>query len=109
MGAAFAPGQQPQQAPRPAPAQEVIHLQPDPSVKPASAPPPLPAGVKFHVALNGQQAGPFEMPALQQKINSGEILRTTLVWKTGMANWVAAETVAELQALFAHLPPPLPR
>ena len=114
MGAAFAPGQQPTRAaaaPATAPvaAQEVIPLQPDPNVKPASAPPALPAGVKFHAAINGQSAGPFEMPAIQQKINAGEIARTTLVWKSGMANWVAAETVAELQPLFAFLPPPLPR
>ena len=37
------------------------------------------------------------------------LTRTTLVWRQGMANWVAAETVPELQPLFAAAPPPLPK
>jgi membrane protease subunit (stomatin/prohibitin family) len=76
---------------------------------PGAAPPPLPAAAKYHAAINGQAAGPFEAAALQQKIAAGEITRATLVWKSGMANWVAAETVPELQALLGHLPPPLPK
>jgi hypothetical protein len=31
-----------------------------------------------------------------------------LVWKQGMATWAAAGSVAELQALFGAVPPPLP-
>jgi membrane protease subunit (stomatin/prohibitin family) len=73
------------------------------------APPPLPGSVKFHVALNGQPAGPFELPAIAQKIAEGAVSRSTLVWKPGMANWVAAETVPEVAGLFAAAPPPLPR
>ena len=30
------------------------------------------------------------------------------VWKPGMAAWVAADTVTELQGLLASVPPPLP-
>jgi hypothetical protein len=75
----------------------------------AAAPPPLPTAVQFHVAINGVQAGPFPLPVLQQKIASGEISRSSLVWKPGMANWLAADTVPELQGLFAAAPPPLPK
>ena len=60
-------------------------------------------------AINGAQAGPFDMAALQANIRDGKISRSTLVWKPGMANWSAADTVPELQSLFAGLPPPLPR
>ncbi len=98
MGAAFSP--------KPSNPNEVIDLR---ATGPASsAPPPLPANVKYHAAINGQSAGPFDMAALQQKVVAGEITRSSLVWKSGMANWVAAEAVAELQPLFAQAPPPLP-
>jgi len=78
------------------------------ALAPSAAPPPLPTSVKFHVAMNGQQAGPFDLATIQQHVNSGSVTRTTLVWKAGMAGWVAADTVPELQSLFASLPPPLP-
>jgi hypothetical protein len=75
----------------------------------AGGPPPLPsAGPQFYVGINGSQAGPFDMGMLSAKIRSGEVTRQTLVWKPGMGAWLAAEGVAELQPLFAHVPPPLP-
>ncbi|MBP3954523.1 SPFH domain-containing protein [Gemmata sp. G18] len=74
----------------------------------ASAPPPLPTAVTFHAAINGAQAGPFDLAALAAHINSGTINRTSLVWRAGMAGWAAAETVPELASLFAAVPPPLP-
>ncbi|MCZ2341618.1 MAG: SPFH domain-containing protein [Bacteroidales bacterium] len=75
---------------------------------PGMMPPPLPQAVAFHVALNGQQAGPFDVASIGQKIGSGEVARSTLVWKPGMASWAAAESVPELAPLFAAVPPPLP-
>jgi hypothetical protein len=59
-------------------------------------------------AVNGQPAGPFDVPAIQQKVAAGAVTRSTLVWRAGMAQWAAADTVPELQALFANVPPPLP-
>jgi hypothetical protein len=41
-------------------------------------------------------------------INAGEVNGDTLVWKKGMANWTAAESVGELGDAFASAPPPLP-
>ncbi|WYD82206.1 MAG: SPFH domain-containing protein [Candidatus Electrothrix gigas] len=74
---------------------------------PATAP-PLPDQVAFHVALDGQAAGPFDMAGLQQLVQSGKLTRETLVWKEGMENWTAAGQVAELKNLFSSVPPPLP-
>jgi membrane protease subunit (stomatin/prohibitin family) len=71
------------------------------------APPPLPTS-GFFIGVGGQQQGPFDVGALQSKIAGGQFTRKTLVWKQGMAAWVAAETVPELQSLFASVPPPLP-
>ncbi len=74
----------------------------------ASMPPPLPTAAAFHVAINGQQAGPFDMGALQGQAGSGALKRDSLVWKAGMAQWLKAGEVPELAALFANVPPPVP-
>ncbi len=73
----------------------------------AAAPPPLPAAGYF-VGIGGSPQGPLDMGALAARVRDGSLTRSTLVWKQGMANWVAAETVPELQGLFAAVPPPLP-
>ena len=71
-------------------------------------PPPVPA--QFHVAVSGQASGPFAEPVLKQMVAAGTLTAASLVWRTGMAGWQAASTVAELAALFtsATPPPPLP-
>ena len=74
----------------------------------SAAPPPLPAQATFHVAVNGAQTGPFDIGTLQSQAGSGVLKRDSLVWKTGMAQWAKAGDVAELGALFAGVPPPLP-
>jgi membrane protease subunit (stomatin/prohibitin family) len=72
-------------------------------------PPPLPgAGPSFFAAMDGKQAGPFDVATLTAKAREGALTRATLVWKTGMSGWVAAESVPELHAVFAEVPPPLP-
>lgn len=73
----------------------------------ASMPPPLPGA--YHVAIGGQQQGPFDRATLQAQIASGQVTRETLVWSQGMAAWTAAGQVAELGQLFAAVPPPLPQ
>jgi membrane protease subunit (stomatin/prohibitin family) len=75
----------------------------------AGGPPPLPStGPQYYVGVNGSQVGPFDLAALTAKVRSGEVTRSTLIWKNGMAGWIAAETVSDLQTLFASVPPPLP-
>ena len=74
----------------------------------APTPPPLPQAAAFHVALDGQSAGPFDLAALKTHVQSGRLTRETLVWKEGMANWTPAGQVAEFAGLFSMVPPPLP-
>jgi len=74
----------------------------------AAMPPPIPGAASFHVAVNGQQAGPFDANALAQQAASGQLTRASLVWKAGMAQWAKAGDVPELAMLFANTPPPVP-
>jgi membrane protease subunit (stomatin/prohibitin family) len=73
----------------------------------AAAPPPLPS-LQFFLALNGQQAGPFDEAALRQHAATGQLAPDTLVWKAGMASWTPARDVAELAGVLSSVPPPLP-
>lgn len=74
------------------------------------APPPInPSKItSFYVALNGQQAGPFDKNTLKQMATNGQITRETLVWKNGMSDWEQADNQSELGDLWAQLPPPIP-
>lgn len=75
-----------------------------------NTPPPIPpSGVSFFVALNNQQAGPFDLETLKQMISQGQILRETLVWKSGMPTWASAVSQQELENHFSQIPPPLPQ
>ena len=78
------------------------------AAQPTAAPPPLPQSGYF-LGVGGQQQGPFDAAMLAAKARDGSLTRATLVWKQGMPNWAAAETVPELQPLFAAVPPPLPK
>ena len=73
-----------------------------------AAPPPLPAASAYHVAINGQQLGPFDLNTLQGHATSGTLKRDSLVWKAGMAQWLKAGDVQELAPLFSSVPPPIP-
>lgn len=71
-----------------------------------TVPPPLPVAA-YHVAINGQAEGPFDMATLTRMAQTGQFVKTSLVWKAGMSSWVQAETVDELNVLFAQIPPTL--
>ena len=84
---------------------------PQPAAAPAAGagmPPPLPTAVQYFVALNGAQTGPFDMHVLQSQVGNGSLTRDSLVWRQGMAAWGKAGDQADLAALFASMPPPLP-
>ena len=75
-----------------------------------NTPPPMPT-ISYYVGLNGQQAGPFTMQQLSSLVNNGQMNGQTLVWKQGLEGWVPANTLTELQSLFAKpgtVPPPFP-
>ncbi len=74
-----------------------------------TAPPPIPAQVVYHYALNGQQAGPVTFDKLKELFASRTINRDSLIWKQGMANWAALKDIEELKVfLGGSTPPPLP-
>ena len=82
--------------------------QPQNQQAPPPAPPPVPPSLTFHVVLNGQQAGPFDMDALKQMAMLNQISKEVLVWREGMATWTAAGQVPELSPIFGSVPPPIP-
>lgn len=71
---------------------------------PSVVPPPIPT-VAYHVAINGQAAGPFDMTSLTQMAENGQLTGNSLVWKNGMAHWEKAIAVDELKGLFSTMPP----
>ena len=71
------------------------------------APPPIPT-VSYHVAVNGQATGPYDIQTLSQLASAGSLTSESLVWKTGMAAWERAGSVIELQSLFNSTIPPIP-
>jgi membrane protease subunit (stomatin/prohibitin family) len=81
------------------------------------APPPVPGaavgGGPLFLAVNGQQHGPFEPGLVIARARAGDLSPETLVWRQGMASWVAAKDLPELAAAFAQsgagaTPPPIP-
>jgi len=73
-----------------------------------ATPPPVPPALAFHVVVNGQQAGPYNLNELSQMATNKQLTTDTLVWKAGMANWQAAGEVNELKNIFNQVPPPIP-
>jgi hypothetical protein len=52
--------------------------------------------MEWYYAVGEQQLGPISQQELQQKLSSGGLPTDTLVWKEGMGDWLAANTVSEL-------------
>lgn len=70
--------------------------------------PPPPPSMQYHIAVNGQQSGPFNMNQLQQLVQQGQLTPQTYVWKQGMTGWELAGKVPELGSLFQSTTPPPP-
>lgn len=84
----------------------------------APTPPPMPGAApsmpqrRYHVAINGQQWGPYDMNQMTRMALNGQISQQTMVWAEGMPNWTYAGQVPELSLLFGPAgqptPPPIP-
>lgn len=74
---------------------------------PGAVPPPVPV-VAYHVAVNGQATGPFDMMTLTQMATTGQLNTDSLVWKNGMAQWEKAGTMDDLKDIFETSMPPIP-
>ena len=86
---------------------------PPPLNRPVGPPPIPPQGpgtqpvkqLSYYIVINGQQAGPFDNAGLAAKVASGELVRSSLVWTEGMANWEAASKVPDLIPILSSVPP----
>ncbi|QYK53831.1 MAG: SPFH domain-containing protein [Fimbriimonadaceae bacterium] len=73
-------------------------------------PPPVPTGPQVHIAVNGQQYGPYTMDQLSQYVKEGRVQADTMVWMEGMASWMPASATEGVKQLFGDstTPPPAP-
>lgn len=58
---------------------------------------------KYYLHLNNETLGPFTLEELKIK----KITKSTPVWFEGMENWKYGGEIAELQAIFIAVPPPI--
>lgn len=72
-----------------------------------TTPPPIPS-VVFHVAVNGQATGPYDLPSLVKMTAEGKLNADSLVWKAGMKQWEKAGVINDLKDLFTDKMPPIP-
>lgn len=78
---------------------------------PLSGPPAIPPAAKplaVFLAIDGKQAGPFDLAGLRGEVAAGRLTRETLAWAQGQAEWQPAGALGQLAQLFATVPPPLP-
>jgi hypothetical protein len=85
------------------------HTPARPPASPAAPPPvAVAAAAEWHVAAGGGQSGPHTFQQVQGMIQQGHVAADALVWKAGMAGWVALSQCAEFASLLAAVPPPPP-
>ncbi len=73
-------------------------------------PPPLPPSSMdiYWVEENGEPLGPICLDELLARIEDGRTKVSGLVWKQGLADWVPANSLSEVQS-GSTSPPPLPK
>ena len=69
-----------------------------------TTPPPIP-NVAYHLAVNGQATGPYDLNMLRQMATAGQLNADSLVWKNGMSEWAKAGTIDELKSIFVVMTP----
>lgn len=71
-------------------------------------PPPVPI-LMYYVVVDGKAMGPYNIVVLKQMISSGTLTSESLVWTSGMSQWVSAKNVGSLTELFENDVPPIPQ
>ena len=71
-----------------------------------AVPPPVPT--TYHVAVNGQATGPFDIATLKHMAVAKHLTSDSLVWRAGMEQWIKAEMFEELNELITNTIPPIP-
>lgn len=70
--------------------------------------PPPPPVLSYHIAINGQQSGPYTVAQLKEFAQNGQFTKQHHIWKPGMAGWELAETAPAMAEVFGQVPPPPP-
>lgn len=82
------------------------------------SPPPMPGhdappafstpSVSFHLNINGEQVGPFDVSAINNMIQEGKVNKDTFAWKKGMSDWQKVSEIANFENSFESedAPPP---
>ena len=84
------------------------HTPARPPASPAAPPPVAAVGAEWHVAAGGGQSGPHTVQQVQAMIQRGQLVADALIWKAGMAGWVALTECADFAGILAAVPPPPP-
>jgi hypothetical protein len=84
------------------------HTPPRPAASPAAPPPLAAVGAEWHVAAAGGQSGPHTVQQVQIMIQRGQLAADALVWKAGMAGWIALAECGDFAGILAAIPPPPP-
>lgn len=71
-----------------------------PKAQTPSPPRPQVAESVFYLVVDNAQAGPFKQEDIQLLVKKGLIKPDTLVWKTGMPQWLPASQVPEINKMF---------
>jgi len=60
----------------------------------------------WYYTLNNQQVGPVDEEEIKKQIDAGVITHATLVWTSGMPNWLPIGQ-SSLASLMGAVPPPV--
>ena len=74
---------------------------------PSAVPSPIPS-ITYHVVVDGQATGPYDLAALKQMVDVGQLTSDSLVWQAGMVTWEKAGAIDSLKELF-NITPPIPK
>lgn len=69
-----------------------------------NTPPSIPTE-EYYLAVDGKPTGPYDMGELKKMVLSGKVISSSLLWKTGMKEWVRADSLDDLKGIFM---PPIP-
>lgn len=68
----------------------------------------IPPVIKYYAVVDGKQAGPYDKNKLKELVDNKVLSQSTLLWKSGLKDWIFAKNMDELSDLWSATPPPLP-
>jgi membrane protease subunit (stomatin/prohibitin family) len=71
-----------------------------PAATPPDLPPPIPT-VAWYYAVGAERRGPVDTSSLEGLVASGSVNPSTLLWRSGMKDWIAASSIDEMKAPLA--------